>query len=204
MTARLPEDSELVKRLLKKDAEAFKQVLQAWYRPMRYIATSIAGDSIADEVVQEAWLSAIKALPKFEGRSSLKSWVMRIVSNEAKTRRRKESHSVSLEQVQESWATDPRFLDNGQWRPANFQPWEYDSPDAIIQAEELKGCIEKHVAILPPNQREALMLREAGDYSLDEICNLLDVSSSNVRVLLHRARDKILQVIDRFQREGKC
>nr|WP_256489475.1 RNA polymerase sigma factor [Pleionea sp. CnH1-48] len=203
MTKALPDDSELVARLLKKDSAAFNDVVTAWYSPMYYVASSIAGDAIADEVVQEAWFSVLRALPKFEGRSSLKSWVMRIVTNEAKTRRRKESRSTSLEQIEDGWATDPRFTANEHWNtPTGY--WSGDSPDALMQAEELQNCIEKNIQKLPDNQRSVLMMRESGAYSLDDICNILNVTSSNVRVLLHRARDKVLQVIDRFEREGTC
>jgi len=199
----LPDDQELIEALLKKDSATFQRLMNAWYSPMYYVASSIAGDAIADEVIQEAWMSVMRGLPKFEGRSSLKSWVMRIVSNEAKTRRRKESRSVSLEQMEESWSTDPRFTSAGHWQVSS-NDWEGDSPDMLMQAEELQNCIKKHVNLLPDNQQAALMLRESGQYSLDEICNILEVSSSNVRVLLHRARDKVMQVIDHFEREGTC
>ncbi len=199
----LPDDPVLIQGLLDKNSAIFQQVMDTWYGSMYYIASSIAGDAIADEVVQETWISVLRALPKFEGRSSLKSWVMRIVANEAKTRRRKESRQVSLDQMEDGWATDPRFTSNGHWQSPS-QQWHGDSPDALMQAEELQNCIRKHIELLPDNQKSALMLRESGDHSLDEICNILEVSSSNVRVLLHRARDKVLQVIERFEREGKC
>ncbi len=199
----LPPDEELIAQLLNQDSNAFKLVMDAWYSPMYYVAVGIAGEAIADEIVQEAWMSVIRALPRFEGRSSLKSWVMRIVSNEAKTRRRKESRSISLEQMEESWSTDPRFNSSDHWVSPTTQ-WDGDSPEQIMQADELRGCIEKHIAKLPDKQQAALLLKESGAYSLDEICNIIDVSSSNVRVLLHRARDKILQVIDHFEREGEC
>jgi RNA polymerase sigma-70 factor (ECF subfamily) len=200
----LPPDKELIAELLDQNNELFGRLTDQWYSTMYYIAASIAGDSIADEVVQEAWISVMRALPKFEGRSSLKSWVMRIVSNEAKTRRRKESRSVSLEQMEESWATDPRFSSNHHWSGNSNSQWHGESPEQLVQANELNDCIEKHIKMLPDNQRSALMLKESQSHSLEEICNILDVSSSNVRVLLHRARDKILQMVERFEREGQC
>lgn len=203
MTTQLLTDESLISGLKCKDPKVFEQVMNLWYSPMYYIASSIAGDAIADEVIQEVWISVMKSIEGFEGRSSLKSWVMRITANEAKSRRRKESRSVSLEQLSESWTTDPRFTDSGHWRDSTSQ-WHSDSPDQLMQAEELQNCLEKHIQNLPDNQKAALMLRESGAYSLDEICNILQVTSSNVRVLLHRARDKVLQVIDRFEREGKC
>ena len=196
-------EKEILKRLLDGDEAIFNQVFSAYYSSMQAVAYAIAGPIIADEVVQEAWLSALKALPKFEGRSSLKSWLIRIVANEAKTRRRKENRSVSLEAIQDTWATDPRFTENSHWKNPSSQ-WHVDTPEDILSAEELKDCIEKNMQKLPENQLAVLRLRDAGGLSMDELCNILDVSSSNVRVLLHRARDKVLRVIDHFQITGEC
>ncbi len=196
-------ESEVLDRLLKGDDAIFGQVFTKYYGSMQAVAYSIAGSVIAEEVVQEAWFSALRALPKFEGRSSLKSWLIRIVANEAKTRRRKENRSVSLEAMQDTWSTDPRFSENSHWKNPSSQ-WHGDTPEALLVADELRACIEKHMQKLPENQLAALRLRESGGLSMDELCNILDVSSSNVRVLLHRARDRMLQVIDHFQLTGEC
>lgn len=196
-------EKEILKLLLGGDEAVFNQVFRAYYNSMKAVAYAIAGPIIADEVVQEAWLSALKALPKFEGRSSLKSWLIRIVANEAKTRRRKENRSVSLEAIQDTWATDPRFTENSHWKNPSAQ-WHGDTPEDLLSAEELRECIEKNMQKLPENQLAALRLRDAGGLSMDELCNILEVSSSNVRVLLHRARDKVLRVIDHFQITGEC
>ncbi|NVK23175.1 MAG: RNA polymerase sigma factor [Kangiellaceae bacterium] len=199
----LPDEAALVKGLLNNDQLLFNKVFKAYYSPMYAVAYSIVGNAIADEVVQEAWVSAIRALPKFEGRSALKSWLIRITANEAKTRLRKESRSVSLDAVNESWATDPRFDNKGHWNDANPE-WDAASPDDLLSADELKDCVEKHMEHLPDNQKQILNLRDVGGLAMDEICNILEVSSSNARVLLHRARDKMQQVVAHFQRTGKC
>ncbi len=196
-------EAEIIQQLLAGNNSLFEQVFSQYYSPMQAVAYSIAGSSIAEEIVQEAWLSALKALPKFEGRSSLKSWLIRIVANEAKTRLRKEKRSVSLEGIQDTWATDPRFTENSHWKNPS-QQWHIDSPEEILDAEELKNCIDKNLLKLPENQLTALRLRDCSGLSMDEICNILSVSPSNVRVLLHRGRDKVLQVIDHFKLTGKC
>lgn len=196
-------EAETIERLLAGDEAVFSKVFSQYYGAMRAVAYAIAGSSIADEVVQEAWVSAIKALSKFEGRASLKSWLIRIVANEAKTRRRKENRSVSLEAIQDTWSTDPRFAENAHWKNPSSQ-WHGDTPEALLSADELRDCIETNMAKLPENQLAALRLRDAGGLSMDELCNILEVSSSNVRVLLHRARDKMLKVIDHFQITGEC
>ena len=196
-------EDELIDKLLAGNDSVFELVFKQYYSLMFSIAQSIAGSSIADEVIQESWMSALKALPKFERRCSLKSWLMRIVSNEAKTRLRKESRSVSLETMQETWATDPRFDEKAHWSNPSAQ-WHKDTPEELLLATELKNCIQKNMEKLPENQRVALRMRDAGGVSMDELCNILEVSPSNVRVLLHRGRDKILQVINHFQITGEC
>lgn len=199
----LPDDASLVEGLINNNQALFNKAVKAFYPSMYSVAYAIAGQSIADEVVQEAWVSAIRALPKFEGRSALKSWLIRITANEAKTRLRKESRTVSLDAMNESWATDPRFDSKGQWSEANPE-WDSASPDELISADELKGCLNKHIEQLPENQKHIMNLRDIGGMSMDEICNILEITSSNARVLLHRARDKMQQVVAKFQRTGKC
>ena len=196
-------EEETVKQLLAGNQAVFNHVFGLYYSSMQSVAYAIAGSVIAEEVVQEAWFSAIKALPKFEGRASLKSWLIRIVANEAKTRRRKENRTVSLEAMQETWATDPRFGDNSHWVNPSSQ-WHGDTPEELLSADELKKCIELNMEKLPENQLAALRLRDSAGLSMDELCNILDVSSSNVRVLLHRARDQVLKVINHFQETGEC
>lgn len=193
----------IVEKLIAGDSQTFETIFTQHYSLMFSVAQSIAGPAIADEVIQEAWMSALRALPKFEGRSSLKSWLMRIVANEAKTRRRKESRSVSLEAMQDTWATDPRFDERAHWSDPSSQ-WHGDTPEDLLAAQELQECIGKNLEKLPENQKVAMKLRDAGGMSMDEICNILEVSPSNLRVLLHRARDKVLQVINHFQMTGEC
>jgi len=193
----------IIEKLLAGDETTFETIFTQYYALMYSVAQSIAGPSIADEVIQEAWISALRALPKFEGRSSLKSWLMRIVANEAKTRRRKEARSVSLEAMQDTWATDPRFDERSHWVDPSSQ-WHGDTPEDLLVAKELKTCIQKNLDKLPENQKVAMQLRDSGGLSMDEICNILEVSPSNLRVLLHRGRDRVLQVIDHFQKTGEC
>ncbi|WP_246075823.1 RNA polymerase sigma factor [Aliikangiella marina] len=200
----MPESEQIIiERLLAGDETTFESIFSQHYALMFSVAQSIAGTAIADEIIQEAWISALRALPKFEGRSSLKSWLMRIVANEAKTRRRKESRSVSLESMQDNWSTDPRFDGVSHWKDPSSQ-WHGDTPEDLLSASELRDCIGKNIEKLPENQKVAMNLRDTGGLSMDEICNILNVTQSNLRVLLHRGRDKVLQVIDHFERTGEC
>ncbi len=198
-------EDELVEALVGKDNAAFRIAIKQYQPAMLYLAYSFVGNKIADEVVQESWLSAIRALPKFERRSSLKTWLLRIVANEAKTRLRKENRSLSLEaMVSESKALSDRYDDNGQWADSIPQQWDSDTPDELLSVEELKQCMNRHIEALPALQGATLNLREQQGYSLADICNILEVSESNVRVLLHRARNSLFLCIEHFQKTGEC
>jgi RNA polymerase sigma-70 factor (ECF subfamily) len=199
----LPPETELVERLRKNDTALFERVVKEYHSSMFSVAYAIAGPAIADEVVQEAWISAINAIHKFEGRSALKSWLIRITANEAKSRLRKESRSVSLDAIDENWATDTRFTEKGHWAAGNPE-WDMSSPDELLSADELQDCVKKHMIKLPDNQQQILNLRDVGGLDMDTICNILEITASNARVLLHRARDKVQQVVARFQRTGEC
>ena len=172
---------------------------------MMAVARAIIGESLADEVVQEAWVSIYRSLGKFEGRSSLKTWILTITANEAKSRLRKENRMVSLDSMlEDSGGVMPdRFGEDGHWsRPP--VSWHEDTPEALLDNQQLLECIDKIMGQLPEQQRAALSLKEMKGISLDEICNILGISSSNVRVLLHRARHRLFEHIDHFQETGKC
>lgn len=195
-------DSEMIELLLKKDREAFRLAIKQYQPAMRSLAVRIVGDSISDEVVQEAWIAIMRGLPSFERRSSLKTWIFTIVANEAKMRLRKEKPSVSLDAL---GGTDlpSRFDQSGKWLTPP-QNWELSSPDEILSAGELQECIEATMEDLPPLQASTLQLRELENMNFADICNILGVSESNVRVLLHRARQNLYQIIEHFQSTGEC
>ncbi len=198
------DEDALIDALLAKDEGAFRHAIQQHHSAMLHLARTIVGSHIADEVVQESWFSAMRALPKFERRSKLKTWLMRIVANEAKTRLRKESRLVSLDAMTEPDSVlAGRFNERGEWQTTPVE-WEGDSPDALLSSHELKDCIDEMIAGLPELQGATLSLREQQDYSLAEICNILEVSESNVRVLLHRARNRLFRCIEHFQDTGDC
>lgn len=193
-----------LKRLRSGDTEVFTQLVAHYHRPLLTVARSIIGDSLADEVVQEGWLSAYKALPRFEGRSAVKTWLFTIVSNQAKTRLRKESRTQSLDELEESGSGfNGEFKNNGHWQNGPAR-WHLESPDQLLQQAQLQKCIDHTLEVLPPLQKAVFTLRDIEQESLNAICNILDVSDSNVRVLLHRARLKLMQVIEHYQETGEC
>jgi len=198
----LPSDNELIPKLLDNDETAYRQVVNAYHGMMVYIARSIVGDAIADEVAQEAWVAVIKALPRFERRSSLKTWIMRIVSNTAKSRLRHESRTVNIEDIADDrgdFINPNHFNERGHWA-SPLSVWHADTPDSLLSSNELKRVIDNTLKELPPLQRTVVALRDIQGMDMESICKILDVSESNGRVLLHRARSSIREAIDEHQR----
>jgi RNA polymerase sigma-70 factor (ECF subfamily) len=198
------DEAALIEVMVAGRDDAFRSAIRAYQSSMRYLAVSLVGEKIADEVVQEAWFSALRAIARFERRSSLKTWLLRIVANEGKTRLRKENRLSSLDAMLEA---DPqmleRFDDTEHWHPEPGH-WSEDSPEALISRDELNACMQQLIEVLPEMQSATLNLRENQGYSLEEICNILEVSESNVRVLLHRARQRLFRCIEHFQATGEC
>ncbi len=199
------EEQALIDGLIKKEDAAYRFAIKKYQSSMQYLAHSFVGNKIADEVVQEAWVSAMRALPKFERRSSLKTWLLRIISNEAKTRLRKENRMTSLEALTAADDTlSARYDDVGHWGNKVPLEWNADSPEELLSSIELKDCMDSLIESLPELQGATLNLREQQGYSLKEICNILEVSESNVRVLLHRSRNRLFRCIEHFQETGEC
>jgi len=191
------DERQLIQQLISGDQQAFTLVVSDYHNIMLSVARAIAGNVFADDVVQDAWISAIKALPKFEGRSSLKTWLLHIVSNGAKTRIRRESRSISLDDGWESVAAD-KFDQRGH-RYDDVYTWDIATPDALLANEQLQAIIEAAFQQLPAMQRAALTMYDLEGIKMNDICNILDISSSNARVLLHRARTTIHHCIEQYQ-----
>lgn len=197
----LPSDDILIPQLLSGDEGTFTLVVNAYNGIMVHVARAIVGDAIADEVAQEAWVAVIKSLSKFERRSSLKTWILRIVSNCAKSRLRHESRTVNLNDAEEGVAgiVDPaRFKNNGHWQSPPKQ-WHADTPEDLLSSDEMQEHVDKTLKSLPPLQQTAIILRDMHGLDMDTICKILEVSESNGRVLLHRARNCLREAIDQFQ-----
>ncbi|UTA47703.1 sigma-70 family RNA polymerase sigma factor [Simiduia sp. 21SJ11W-1] len=205
MTIKHTEEPDLAV-LRAQDHRAFTQLVQQYHEQLLVVARAIVRPAQAEEVVQEAWVSIFRALPKFEGRSTLKTWMYTIVSNAAKGKLRKENREITLndaERVLGNYLSEERFKSDGHWAagPAN---WHMESPDRILEEAQLKQCLEKNLAQLPDAQRAVFLLRDVEQQSLDHICNMLEISNSNARVLLHRARVSLLSVVDHYQETGQC
>jgi RNA polymerase sigma-70 factor, ECF subfamily len=223
MTTALPPDDVLVGRLRKRDEAAFALVLDAWSAGLLRLARSfVSTPDSAHEVVQETWLAVIANLDGFEGRSRLKTWVYRICVNTAKRRARREGRSVPMSSipmnsipmssVPSSGLDDDRgpTVDPALFRPAG-DPfpghwWEFPAPwpapEAALLDGELRSRLAAAVGALPARQRVVLTLRDIEGYPSDEVCEILDLTAANQRVLLHRARAAVRSALAGYYGAG--
>ncbi|MEH6350446.1 MULTISPECIES: RNA polymerase sigma factor [unclassified Pseudomonas] len=199
------DDTLLLQRLLAGEQQAYKELVSAYQSPMRAVAYAIVGSRHVDEVVQDAWLSVVRNLSGFQGRSSLKTWLLTITANAAKGRYKQNRREVLLDDLPSPHGTlgDDRFAADGHWLLAPFA-WHQDTPEALLTMAELRDCLEHTLLSLSELQGSVLNLRERQGLELEEICNLLDISLSNVRVLLHRARLKVFATVEHFEETGEC
>jgi RNA polymerase sigma-70 factor (ECF subfamily) len=202
-----PEDLHLVDALRAGDESAFMMLVERLQPQMLRIArTYTPTRAVAEEVVQEAWLGVLKGLDRFEGRSSLRTWIFRILVNTAKTRGERERRSVPFSSVWAVEGDEPavepgRFLPQGQrsvghWADAPTT-WEGMPEDRLVSKETLER-IGAAMEGLPPSQREVMRMRDVLGWTSPEVCNALGITETNQRVLLHRARAKVRRALDSY------
>ena len=204
-TATHQSDEDILIQGLKSGSEAeFQKAVRLYTPGMMAVARYYLDKASAEETVQDCWVTVIDAIQNFEGRSGLKTWLHRIVANRAKNHLRKHRREVSADF---SETLDPelanRFRPNGRWATPPSLRLDEDA-ESLLENGALSDCLDQHLARLPETQRSALMLYEAHQHKSDEVCNILDVSASNLRVLLHRARQKIFLMVETFQETGEC
>jgi RNA polymerase sigma-70 factor (ECF subfamily) len=201
-------DRELVERLIRGDEAAFRALVEANHGAMTRMARWVVGSpAVADEVVQETWTAAIEGLDRFELRCSLRSWLFRILVNRARTRATREARSVPFSFVSERDQDDApavapeRFNRLGFWRAP---PNEWDAhPETLLAQKQLRAQLLEAIEGLPPGQKAVLTLRDMEEWTSEEVCNVLGLSETNQRVLLHRARSRLRSAMERlFGREG--
>jgi RNA polymerase sigma-70 factor (ECF subfamily) len=187
----LMRDEELVHKLLDGDEASFRALVTR-LQPLllRLARTYVRSDAIAEEVVQDTWLAVLEGLPGFAGRSSLKTWVVHILINRARTRGVREARVVPLSSLAKGDDTVPsadHFTESGGWQSAP----EPISPERLLDNKETRARVDAAIAALPEQQRLVIELRDVAGLESEEVCELLKLSANNQRVLLHRARDKV-------------
>jgi RNA polymerase sigma-70 factor, ECF subfamily len=187
------DDQALLERLRAGDEDAFRELVARHDGALRRVArTFVRTPSAAEEVVQETWLGVIRGLDTFEGRSSLRTWIFRILVNRARTRGVRDARSVpfSALDTDDGPAVEPAaFGDDGHWTSA--PPRLETDPETSLLSAELREHLQRAIDGLVPAQRAVITLRDLVGVPAEEVCELLELTEGNQRVLLHRARSRV-------------
>jgi len=203
-----PGQDAIVAALRLGDDRAFAALVDEYGPAMLRVARMyVSTHAVAEEVVQEAWLGVIAGIGRFEGRASLKTWIFRILSNTAKTRGAREGRSVPFSSVTggdgeggEASVEADRFLSAGRWAghwTSAPSRWS-ELPEERLVGGETMGVVERAIAALPEVQQAVITLRDVEGWSSDEVRNILDLSETNQRVILHRARAKVRRALEAY------
>jgi RNA polymerase sigma-70 factor (ECF subfamily) len=203
-------DAVLLEGLRAGDEAAFTELVDRYSSSMLRVARMyVPSQAVAEEVVQETWLGVLTGLERFEGRSSLKTWLFRILVNRARTRGERERRTVPFATLagREAEGEDPavgpeRFLpaDHDRWPHHWASPperWD-ESPERSLQSAETLRVVRDAIETLPPMQRLVITMRDLEGWDSEEVRNALDISETNQRVLLHRARSKVRTALENY------
>lgn len=204
---RAPDERAVVEALRAGDEATFTDLVQRHHGSMLRVALHyVATSDTAAEVVQETWLGVLRGLDRFEGRSSLRTWIFRILTNTAKTRGQRDRRTVPFsalgdepDAIDEDW-----FLpaDHPQW-PGHWailpEPW----PEDRLVDREIRARLDRAIDALPASQRAVITLRDVEGLSSAEVCNVLELTETNQRVLLHRARTRVRRELADYLGEGE-
>jgi RNA polymerase sigma-70 factor, ECF subfamily len=188
-------DVELVDRLRAGDEDAFVTLVERYHAPLvRLAATFVPNRAVAEEVVQETWLGVVRGIDRFEGRSSLKTWVFRILVNRARTAGARARRETPADFGAEPAVPASRFAATGHWAdpPAAWA----DDADARLDAVGAAEHVRRFVEELPDGQRQVVLLRDVEGLPAEEVCALLGITAGNQRVLLHRGRSRVRRMIE--------
>jgi RNA polymerase sigma-70 factor (ECF subfamily) len=197
-----PDESALLSALRSGSATAYRDAVRRYGPAMLSVARAIVGEADCEDAVQDAWISAVGAIATFEGRSSFKTWLISITVNKARNRLRTRRAGQD-EDAGRAPPFDGRFLPDGHWREPPAQ-WHEQTPDALLQAEALWDCVDRHLGRLPEAQRLVLTMRDMEGLEQEAIASTLALSLPNVRVMLHRARLRLMEMVDHYQDTGEC
>jgi RNA polymerase sigma-70 factor, ECF subfamily len=199
----------LIERLRARDEAAFTQLVERYYGYLLPLADFfVSNRAVAEEVVQEAWLAVLNGIDRFEQRSSFKTWISRIVMNLARTRGVRENRMVPFSQfAEEETERQEAVVDPSRFRAANDdypdhwsvapRPWNVDPEKQLLSAETM-AVVDRAIESLPEAQRLVLTMRDVNGWTAEEVCNVLAISETNQRVLLHRARSKVRGILETY------
>jgi RNA polymerase sigma-70 factor (ECF subfamily) len=204
VTGLLTDELALLDGLKAGDEAAFAALVGRYGGAMLRVAQLyVRSRAVAEEVVQDAWIGVLNGSARFEGRSSLKTWIFRIVANRAKTRALKEGRSIPFSDLgPDEPSVDPaRFRGPEDRHPGHWtthpSSWS-DVPEQRLLAAETLALVEAAIAELPPAQAIVITMRDVEGFDAAEVCDALELSESNQRVLLHRARSKVRRALEEY------
>ena len=199
----------LLEGLRSGDEAAFAALVDGLHRRLlAFAGTFTRSPALAEDIVQETWLAVIRGLHGFEGRSSIRTWIFNILVRRARTIAAREARRV---EVGLPAATPSLDASSAEWEPGQGRrglweeppvPWDLEDPDHVFQTREAFEVVERAVSELPSKQRQVVLLRDVEDIGAAEVCNILEISETNQRVLLHRGRARIRRALDHYLRDG--
>jgi RNA polymerase sigma-70 factor, ECF subfamily len=201
-------ESEVIEKLRARDETAFTELIRAHHSVLLGVAmTYVSSRAVAEEIVRETWLGVLGGLDGFEGRSSLRTWIFRIAADVARTRAAREGRSPGFsprpagDGDSAGPAVDPdRFVpaDDPAW-PGHWAipPLVWDTADERLRSGATRDALRAAIARLPPSQRLVVALRDVEGWSAEETCEALDLTAGDQRVLLHRARSRLREALER-------
>lgn len=201
-----PSDDAMLVRLLRcGDEDAFAALVHRYHGTLLRLAlVFVRTQASAEDVVQDVWAGVIRGLDSFEERSSLKTWIFRILTNRAKTRATQEARTLpvtfDLDDDPEPAVDPKRFKSDGAWMEPP-RPWGDDTPERLLLRQEAMAFVQKSIDELPAQQRAVIQLRDVEGESAEAVCNVLEINETNQRVLLHRARMRVRRTLEQYLSE---
>jgi RNA polymerase sigma-70 factor, ECF subfamily len=201
-------EEQLIVQLRRGDERAFDELVTTHHHALIRMAMGYVADrEVAEEVVQDTWMAVIEGLNRFEGRSSLRTWIFGIMIHKAKDRGvREKRHTTfsafeSFDDENEETVDPSRFHQSGEWAghwAFPPQPWDEQTPEKLLASQQAVTAMNKAIEALPSTLKEVLILRDVEGVEAKEVCELLKITETNLYVRLHRARERVRQAVETY------
>lgn len=212
-TALTSDEQKLIARLRKGDEGAFDELVNKHHGALIRMAMGhVADREVAEEVVQDTWMAVIEGLDRFEGRSSLRTWIFGILIHKAKDRGVREKRHTTFSAFESfddetEEAVDPsRFHQSGEWAghwAFPPQPWDDQTPEKLLASRQAVHAMQRAIDVLPPTLKDVLILRDVEGVEATEVCEMLKITETNLYVRLHRARERVRVAVEAYMEGGK-